>query len=313
MNAPDTHRTWLSEAFLITFLTAAVYAGTYNFEAGYLRAFGLPDALATVTVERMFLPFITFVTFIMMLGTLADIIDSLFPRKLRWIDWRIVTSAIFLIFSAIIMAVAGFREHKIASAIFVLFTSTLFIAILWPLFKAKSFEVFFRYCRRRRYRRAKPVRTSPTGYVMRAFGKGPAFMLVMTMTMIIVVSTTGMVIGLTQRYFMVTDIDGKTFALIRKYGDETLLERVDFSRSGLYSVAFRLTKEYRIERGDAANRFFTGINLSPDFTGFGAFREAIAALPVQTPPSFKIFPNGELQFVPGGCEEPGCVKPILDK
>jgi len=237
----------LSEGVIVTILPVIAYGAAYYFEKGYLQAFNLPEFLIKVSLERFFYALSMMVSVCIFSIAVIDSVLEAIPR--RWIIyWHLSIPAFFLYLPVIVMGITHHKTDRIIDIAFSILTivATVVMVIIYiaPFFidgKEKHLA-FLKYINRhdslrRRKTLSFQIARSPLSFI---------YLLLFFTALIFpfVASGIGRLVANETADMLVTTIDNKNYAILRKYEDLNVYIEVKKAWISLYEQQVVLQRSY---------------------------------------------------------------------
>ncbi|MBN8521466.1 MAG: hypothetical protein J0L77_06175 [Alphaproteobacteria bacterium] len=230
-DAPEVKRWTLSDTIIVSVMPAIAYGVAYFFEAGYLSHFGIPEFLVSVSFERFFYALSVIVTLYIVIINFLDPIFEFFPEKLKKIN---PSHYLFLLLLLIVILggsfgiiIKGFNWYYLT--LLLVGVVGFFFVFIYPAIGKSTFSEYIQELDRideaDRERRRKSLTSKLTN---KDWGGAYIAALFILLVCPPTFKLLGSYIAHKENSFLVTKVDNVELALIRKYGEDSIL--VDFQR-----------------------------------------------------------------------------------
>ena len=219
---PDEKRSWLTESVLLAVIPVMAYLLAFGFEYGYYLAYGFPQELIAIDLNRVFAAGTIFLAGVLFVLILTTVVLALLPSK------HPLTPAVAQVVPLALAYLAFLNYYDrfdvFAKIFALLLASYLVYKFVVPLLTQRGVSGYVhKYSTQEQIRQARGTlfRT-----MLRTFGPTPGIILVYFFIAVILSVTFGWHLA-TQRvcYFVVPDPPERV--VLRIYGDSLILARLD--------------------------------------------------------------------------------------
>ena len=258
MHNDDKKNTIISDTLIISAIPAIAYGIAFFFERGYLGAFGLPDFIITVSIERFFFALSVLMGVFIILMNILDFFFGFIPEDNNY-NWRLILSGVLLIMFPLLAIYQFFFGHLtwVIGLAGVTGLLGIFFVYIQPLIEAENLEDYFAKLQESDQRDRDRASRSLTSRIANKIGPG-FYITAMSVLLLmpIVAGYMGTLTAQRQTKYLATEIDGKEFALIRTYNDLFIYAEASREWIDLYNYKYRIGNTYQIRELKDLNGVF---------------------------------------------------------
>lgn len=236
MTAAGEKRSWFTESIAVAAIPVMAYLLAFGFEYGYYLAYGFPQELIDIDLNRVFAAGVIFLTGVLVVLVVTALVLALPPSEhpLAPAVAQSVTYAMaYLVFLIYLGRMDTFgRIFGLLLAMFVIYKFGA------PLLTQRSVRGYVH--KFRTHEQNRPARTTLFRTALRAFGVTPATVLVYFLIALVLSITFGWFLATEREYYFVVAGPPERVVL-RIYGDSIVLAQLD--RSGR-----QILREYTVLR-----------------------------------------------------------------
>jgi hypothetical protein len=212
--------TWLTEGILIAGFSALVYLYTFNYESGYLGAFGVPKDFVEINLNTIMIVAVALLSFFVSLGLIFQGLLIMMPKKYGPVGRSLISLSPVFIFFLIQLIAYGLRWEKwIFSLAILLFIS--FKEFVFPLISQREKKSYKEKLEAQEEKdvevRSKSLLSSAIEFIGRKYILAFGILLMM----FLISSTVGESEALRKTNFIVARISPEAVVL-RIYGDKLI-------------------------------------------------------------------------------------------
>lgn len=238
----EKKKSYFSEAIILALLPVIAYSVAFSYEKSYLGYFGILPFLAKVTYESFFIAFGEIISLILSFTLLLQGIFILWPEKLNK-HLRLYFLLIFIILmNMFLLKISGNITDVLTVSIFPMLMILLYY--VFPIFSKDGNSYNERL--ENSFKRERPIiEKGLFSRIERSVGTKTYLIIIFTLIVLPLLSgSLGYMNARKQSVFMITEIDGKQYALLRSYNDYSILAESDKIWITLYQKRNKFNNKY---------------------------------------------------------------------
>lgn len=241
ISAPGEKRSWLTEGIVLTVIPVMAYVLAFGFEYGYYLAYGFPQELISIDVNRVFAAGVIFLAGVLLVLILTALVLALLPSEHPLTP--AVAQAVTFVLAYLVFLIYYGRFDIFAWIFGLLLAWYLGDKFVVPLLTQRGVRGYVRkYSTHEQVRQARPTLFRTT---LRAFGPTPGMILVYFFIALVLSVTFGWSLATEREYYFVIPGPPERVVL-RIYGDSVVLARLD-------RPARQILREYTVLRRTAGS------------------------------------------------------------